>query len=205
MNKREFLDQLRGRLSGLPKREADERLGFYSEMIDDRIEEGLSEEEAVSAIGSVESIAAQILSDTPAARPAKEAAHSPNNPPKKLRVWEIVLLAVGSPLWISLLIAAFAVLLALCVSLWAVIVSLWAAFASLAAGTLAGIVGGAGFAIFGRGLTGLAIVGAGFVCGGLTVFAFFGCKAATRGAVWLTKKTVSGIVKCFKRKEARYE
>lgn len=47
MNKQEFLVKLRKGLSGLPKEDIEERLTFYSEMIDDRMEEGLSEEEAV--------------------------------------------------------------------------------------------------------------------------------------------------------------
>ena len=43
MNKQDFLAQLRKELSGWPKEDAEERLTFYSEMLDDRIEEGLSE------------------------------------------------------------------------------------------------------------------------------------------------------------------
>ncbi len=43
MNKQAFLTQLRKGLSGLPQEDIEERLAFYSEMIDDRIEEGLSE------------------------------------------------------------------------------------------------------------------------------------------------------------------
>ena len=34
--KREFLKDLRKRLSGLPRRDADERVSFYGELIDDR-------------------------------------------------------------------------------------------------------------------------------------------------------------------------
>lgn len=59
MNKQEFLKELRGRLAGLPEEDIDERLTFYGEMIEDRMEEGLSEAEAVSAIGSVDEIVTQ--------------------------------------------------------------------------------------------------------------------------------------------------
>ena len=55
----EFLAALRARLSGLPEKEVEDRLGFYAEMIDDRVEEGLTEEEAVLQIGSVEDVAAR--------------------------------------------------------------------------------------------------------------------------------------------------
>ena len=46
MSKQEFLEQLRRGLSGLPREDIEERLKFYSEMLEDRMEEGLSEEEA---------------------------------------------------------------------------------------------------------------------------------------------------------------
>ena len=39
MNKQEFLAELRKRLSGLPQADIEERIVFYSEMIDDRTEE----------------------------------------------------------------------------------------------------------------------------------------------------------------------
>lgn len=59
MNKQEFLAELQKGLSGLPQEDRDERLTFYGEMLDDRMEEGLSEEEAVAAVGSVEEIVRQ--------------------------------------------------------------------------------------------------------------------------------------------------
>ena len=61
MTKLEFALELTGPLSFLPWEETEERVNFYSEMIDDRMEEGFSEEEAVAQIGSVEEIAAQIV------------------------------------------------------------------------------------------------------------------------------------------------
>ena len=57
MTKQEFLDRLRRSLAGLPLEDAEERLAFYDEMIDDRMEEGLAEEEAVSSFGTPEEIA----------------------------------------------------------------------------------------------------------------------------------------------------
>lgn len=126
MKKEEFLARLRQGLSGLPQDEIEERLSFYSEMIDDRMEEGLPEAEAVAAAGSVEEIAAQAVADIPLAKLAKERIR----PKRRLRALEIVLLVLGAPLWLSLGIAAVAVGAALYVSVWAVIVSFWAVFAA---------------------------------------------------------------------------
>ena len=50
MNKEEFLSELRTKLSGLPQEDIEERISFYSEMIDDRMEDGISEEEAVEGM-----------------------------------------------------------------------------------------------------------------------------------------------------------
>ena len=60
MTKEEFISELRKKLSGLPEKEIEEGLSFYCEIIDDKIEEGFSEEEAVSGVGSVDEIASQI-------------------------------------------------------------------------------------------------------------------------------------------------
>ena len=197
MNKQEFLTQLRKGLSGLPQNDIDERIVFYSEMIDDRIEEGLFEEEAVAQVGSVDEIVAQIIAETPFTKIAKERI----KPKRQLKTWEIVLLALGSPIWFSLAIAAISVVFSLYVSLWSVVISFWAVFVSLAACSVGGLVASAILAIFGKGLAGVAMFSAGLICGGLSIFTFFGCKAATKGVIILTEKIAVGIKNCFIKKE----
>lgn len=184
MTKMEFLLDLTGKLSPLPWEEIADRWDYYSEMIDDRMEDGLSEEEAVAELGTVEEVAAQILSDIPLSTLVKEKIKSK----RRLRAWEIVLLALGSPIWLSLLIAAFAVVLSLYFVSWAVIISLWAIFISLVVCTLGCIAGGILLAVFGGRLAGIAMLAAGILCAGLSIFMFFGCKAATKGILLLTKK-----------------
>lgn len=197
MTKMKFLLSLNDKLSGLPKDDIEERLNFYSEMIDDRMEDGLSEEDAVFAVGSVDKIADQIFGDIPFAKIAKEKMR----PKRKLRVWEIVLLVLGSPIWISLIVAVFAVVLSLYVSLWSVIISLWAAFASVVACAPAAVALGIGLIVGEKLLLGIAMVGAGLVCAGASVFFFFGCKGATVGILLLTKKMALAVKKCFVGKE----
>ena len=72
MNKDSFLIKLASALAGLPEEDIEKSLEFYSEMIDDRIEDGLSEAEAVAAVGTIEEIRAQIVKDTPLAKIVKE-------------------------------------------------------------------------------------------------------------------------------------
>lgn len=197
MNKREFALALSEKISLLPGEEIDERVSFYLEMIDERMEEGLSEEDAVSEAGSVDVIASQILAEIPLARLVKERL----KPQRRLNAWEIILLVLGSPVWLSLVIAALAVIFAVYVSLWAVVVSLWGVFAGLAGGALGGLAGGIFFVCNGDALSGLAVVGASLVCGGLSVFLFYGCTAATKGLVKAAGKTAGWIKKRFARKE----
>ena len=197
MKKQEFLSALAKRLSGLPKQETEERLYFYSEMIDDRIEEGRSEEEAVSEIGSVEEVAEQIIAETPLLKIVKENV----KPKRRWAAWEILLLALGSPIWLSLAIAAFAVILSLYVVLWSVAVSLWGVFVSFAACAVGCTAGGVLLAVGGYVPSGMIVLAAGTVCAGLAIFTFFGCKAATKGLLILTKKITVRIKNCFIKKE----
>ncbi|MBQ2388268.1 MAG: DUF1700 domain-containing protein [Clostridia bacterium] len=148
MNKQEFFEQLRKGLSGLPKDDIEERLTFYKEMIEDRIEDGLSEEDAVSAVGEVNEIVSQIAADIPLTKIAKERIKIK----RRLSAGEIVLLVLGSPIWLSLGIAAFAIILSLYISLWAIIISLWAVFGSLVGCAFGGVLG---CAVWSQEVTGL--------------------------------------------------
>ena len=61
MKKYEFLDELCRALRFCPSAEEAQRtVNFYSEAIDDRMEDGMSEEEAVAAMGSVEDIVREL-------------------------------------------------------------------------------------------------------------------------------------------------
>lgn len=193
MNKQEFLVKLRKGLHGLPKNDIEERLIFYNEMIDDRMEEGVTEEEAVSGIGTVDEIVSQIVAETSLSKLVKEKVR----PKRALRVWEIVFLTLGSPIWLSLLIAVFAVIFAVYVTVWSVIVALWAAELTLAAGAFCGVVSSVILIVQVNLIAGIAMIGAGIACAGLSIFLFFGCKETTKGLLFLTKKMISRIKSIF--------
>ena len=198
MRKQEFIYQLWQKLSDLPKNEVEERLSFYAEMIDDRMEDGLSEEEAVAAIGSPDEIAAQIMGDIPLAKIVKEKI----KPKRRLTSTEIVLLVIGFPLWFPLLIVVpFSVIISLYAVLWSAVASLWAVFASVVGSAIGILIGGIVFIPTGHAPVGIALIGASLFCAGLSVFLFFGGKAATKGTVWLTKRIALGIKNLFIRKE----
>lgn len=197
MNKQEFLAELRKGLHGLPQNDIEERLTFYNEMIDDRMEEGLTEDAAVSEIGTVNEVVSQIVTETPLSKIVKEKVR----PKRTLRVWEIVLLALGSPIWLSLLIAAFAVIFAVYVTAWSVIAALWASELALAVSSIGSILSAVIFAFQVNGIVAIAVLGAGIAFAGLSIFLFFGCKETTKGILFLTKKMILGIKSLFIGKE----
>ncbi len=197
MNKQEFLEELGKQLSGLPRDDIEERLAFYGEMIDDRIEEGLSEEEAVSLIGPIGEIVSQTVSDVPLTKIVKERVR----PKRTLKGWEIALIILGFPLWFPLLLAFCSVVFSLYVVLWSLIVSLWAVELSFLLSSLASLVASVVLYLSGNPVYGTALLGIALVFAGLSVFLFFGCLAASKGTARLTKKMFLRMKTRFVKKE----
>ena len=104
MDKIDFLSALENALAGLPADDIDRSIDYYSEMIDDMTENGLSEEEAISSVGSLDEIVNQIITEIPITKLVKERIKKK----RALGTFEIILLILGSPIWLSLLIAAIA-------------------------------------------------------------------------------------------------
>ncbi len=193
MTKLEFLKELYDSLQGIPKEDIEERISFYSEMIDDRIEDGLSEEEAISEIGTIAEIKSQIIADYPFSKLLKEKV----KPKKKLSALSILLIILGSPIWLSLGIAIFAVILSVYVVIWSVIISLWAVFVSLLVSAFAFLIAGILFLIFGSKFTAGILIASALVITGFSIFFFFFCKYGTKGVVLLTKAMALGLKKLF--------
>ena len=191
MNKKEFLKALGLGLSDMAYDEQDKWLDFYSEMIEDRKEEGLSEEEAVEAIGPVDAIIRQILSQP---QPEQPQASKTEKAPGK--TWQIVLLIAGAPIWLSLLIAAAAIALAVVVSLCSAIIALYAVAVSLIACGFGGLVALPVLIYNGNPEAGIFSLGAGLFCAGAGIAMFVGANYLVKGMVWLCKKLF-----VFRRKE----
>lgn len=122
MTKNEYLERMRSRLSDLPAEEIETHLDFYREMIDDRAEEGMSEEEATAAMDVPEEAAEKILQELSLPRLVRQQM-------KKERHWGwkgILLVILLAPIWLLLFFTA---------------VSLFLAVAGLAIGILMGAVG----------------------------------------------------------------
>ena len=207
MTKMKFLQTLHEKLSHLPESDVEEHLNFYSEMIEDRMEEGFSEEEAVEAAGNIDEIAQQISAEFSSVPESNEETAGKDtdtdaaNVKRHIRWWEITLIVIGAPVWLSLLISIVGVAFSLYLTLWAVIITLWAVFASASVCSVFSVLSGITFALCEKQLTGIAIVGCGFICSGFSILFFFVCRAATKGTLIFTKKAAHRTKRIFTKKE----
>lgn len=196
MNKSEFLAALRENLNGVPEDDINKSLDFYMEMIDDRVEDGMSEEEAVEALGSMEEIIAQILSEVSLPKLVKEKVR----PKQALKAWEVVLLVLGAPIWAPIVLSLCSVVLSCYLVVWIMIISLYAMDLSVVISSIAlvsmaivALVQGR-FAVFGM------MFGCGLILVGLSILLFFGFNLVTKGILWLSKKILIGIKGLFIKK-----
>ena len=192
MNKQQFLTEISSRLKGIPEHDIKKSLDYYSEMIADRMEDGLAEADAVSAVGSVEEIVSQILSEsTPLILP--KTRRTP-------KIWEIVLLILGSPVWLPLLLAAAIVILAVYIVIWSVIVTLYSIDLSLAAGGI--LCTASAFILIASDYTVQAVLffGTGLILAGISILLFFGFNQITKYTVILSKEIFVLLKKCIKGK-----
>ena len=193
MNKIEFLTVLRERLQGLPEEDINKSIDFYCEMIDDRVEDGMSEAEAVEALGNIEEIISQILSEVSLPKLVKEKV----KPKRALKAWEIVLLVLGAPLWIPLLATVILTVLAVYLSVWSVIISLYVVDLAVVICGIAFVRLAVAFLFGGQFVSGGVALGAGLVCMGLSVLLFFAFNLVTKGILWASKKVLLGIKGLF--------
>lgn len=191
-----FLSKLKKGLEGFEEEDIQKFVDFYAEMIDDRIEEGKTEEDAVADLGDVNEIIEQIQMEMP----LPKLMCAKMKPKHRLSAWEIVLITLGFPIWGSLAIAAIAVVFSLFVSLWAVLISLYAVPVSLAASALGCIFAAAIFAVQGFFAQALFVLGAFLFLIGLAIVMFLACNMAARGCAFCTKMMFRGIKRMFIRK-----
>ncbi len=196
MDKYDFLLALEARLEGLPEADRQASQDFYSEMLDDLVEGGMTEREAVASLGSVDAIAEEILMDTPLPKLVKAKMKK-----RRLSALEITLLAVGFPIWLPILISLLSVVFAIYISLWAAVISLYAANVAMAACAPTGILVAVLLFVQGKAAGGLLFLGAGLVLAGLSILWFFLCNLTAKGVCRLGKLTLRGIKACFIRKK----
>lgn len=197
MKKQEFIKELEKKITGLPLDETKDLLNFYSEVIDEKIEEGLTEEEAIEKMGSIDDIVNQIISEIPLANIVKDRI----KPKKNLSVCNKIFLIAGSPIWGSLLIVLFVLLISIYVILFACIVSLWAAEISIILSSIMAFIKSFYELTQNNYASCFCFLGIGLVGIGVGIIFFMGCKAGSTGIIKFTKKIIIKIKKKIVKKE----
>ena len=174
MRKQEFLDRLGQLLACLPADQVAESQAFYAEAIDDRMEEGMTEEEAVAAMGSPGEAAEAILDDLPAV----PRAVAKTKRKSKVLLW--VLVIVGSPIWLSLLVAFGITALAVYACIWIFAACIWVIAAALVVAAPVCWLFALDGATLGLFPFALAYAGSGLLALGLGLLTGYGALAATR-------------------------
>ncbi len=193
MNKQEFLEKIRNQLAGLSEDDIKKSIDYYTEMIEDRMEEGLTEEEAVKAMGKPEEVASQILMDTPFSKLVKVKV----KPKKSLSILSIILIVLGSPVWLPLVAAFFIIILSVYIVLWSFVLVFYSVVLSLAAGGVSGLLASVMIMFNVDILCGVFTLGVAIVCAGLSVLLFFGSNQVVKGILFLSKKIALSIKSYF--------
>lgn len=200
MNKEQFLSAIKMKISGLPQSDIEKSLEYYAEIIDDYTEDGLNEEQAVETLGSVDEIVAQILTDIPLPR----LVHEKVRPSRALRAWEILLLILGSPLWLPMVLTVILLFLCAYALLWSVVVMLYVADVSVLLCGAAALFSIFPFSLSGNLLQGVFLVGIGLISIGVGLFFLFVCNKAAvlilRGSKWLLLRIKYAFVGTGERK-----
>ena len=201
MKKQEFLDKLKASLWAMPEADQQRSVDYYTEMIADRMEEGLSEEEAVAAIGDLDEIVQQILSETPRPPQVVESSQKQNKAKNKVAPWMIVLLVLGAPLWIPLVAGVGSSVLGVYVSLWSVVIALYATAFALAVGAIGLLVAAFSLLWIHRYGKCAVLVGGALICAGCAILVFLLSNLAAKGLAALTRLIWNGATGIFRRKE----
>lgn len=193
MNKEEYLAAIREKIKSLPEGDIDRTIEYYDEMIDDRMEDGLTEEEAVADMASPDEVSMQVLEDIPLSRLVKERI----KPKHELKGWQIALIVIGSPVWIPLVLTALVLLL----TFWIVVVSLLVAYYSVILGVAAAGVSGLIMFIFllisSNTAAGFLMLGLSLVVMGLSILLIVSAKPVTKAMFKCCRAGVIGIKRIF--------
>lgn len=199
MGKNEFLDALRRELYGLPPNEIERSISFYAEMIDDRIEDGMSEEDAVRAMEDVGVIAQRIKLDQPLSTLVRSKVKTSAAP----GALSLILIILGFPVWFPLLCAFLVIVLAVLIVIVSLIISLFAMVLGFCLGGISAVVGGL-IHVFISPISGIAVLGAGLALAGIGALLFFPAVYGAKFLLALAKIFGRWIKSLFIGKRPQY-
>lgn len=128
MTKTDFINSLKEKLYKIEAKDVDVTISYYSEMIDDYVDSGYSEEEAINKMGSIE----QIISEYETSNQDVDKASNETKLYRNILLTNKVLIVLILLLLSPIIIAAFGVFISLVACFFAVLLSTWVVDISLA-------------------------------------------------------------------------
>lgn len=186
MNRAWFLSEIKNKMEQFPDFELQETLDYYNEIINDKIEGGMSEEEAIISLGNVDEIIKEMIYEMP----LTSILNSKMKPKREFNI--IQKFFIGLALLIGPL-PFFIVLFFVYLSIWAVIGSLYLMDFLMLLASLLSILG-FGFHIFtGNWIQSVLSLGFFFILTGLSILTFYGVNFVSVYLVEISKKYVRWI------------
>lgn len=201
MNKQEFLSELKTKLSDMPYAEVEKVLSFYEESINDRIEDGKTQEQAISELDSVEKIVNDMQVNLPLTTLIGKKVKTSHKNSKNKTLW-MVLAICGSPIWFPIALSLAIVALSIYITIWALIVSLYCVVFAFVIAGVASIITSVIRFIYGGIAQGFAQIGLGIICFGIFIVTFKPMVILSKQMIKLTVKFVKWIKSLFVSKEA---
>lgn len=191
MSKAEFLSELELSLHSMKDNEKSKFITFYDEMIDDYVENGMTEAEAISKIGTPKKIAVELLENNDS---VKLNLPLPGN-----KLFNIIITIIGFPLWGSLLLTFILSILCVYILIFCLPVSTGAATVGFLAASIIGIIGSP-FVIAHSLSTGLMQLGIGIASVGISFFLGLITIALYKKFILVNKSFNAYLKKLWKKK-----
>jgi len=139
MTKEEFLRTLKSELEKQSISNIESMIEYYDEMICDRMEDGMSEEDAVDSMDSIPEIVHEAVLDKSVPALVREKVKKSREAAERNGhgwLW-ITLAIIGFPIWLPLLITAFALALTFFIVFWVLVATLFIIILALAVSAIA--------------------------------------------------------------------
>lgn len=196
MNKEEFLTTLRSELEKKSVSNIDNMIEYYDEMICDRIEDGMSEEDAINSMDSISTIVNEAVLDKTIPTLMKEKVSKSHKEAKEnghSALW-IVLAIVGFPIWLPLLIIFATVILVLFILLWVLVLTCFIVLIAFGLSAIACLA----FPFFAFSFPSFTLcIGFALVLGGLTVLLWKPICALAKALVRLIGDFLKSVKRLF--------
>lgn len=203
MNKETYLDALETELKQYEITDYMRYIEYYRELIEDSIEDGKTELEALDNLGDAQSVVKRILSE--------QRDLFIKKPKGKLHPGVLILLVLGSPLWLSLLVALMCVLFAIFIIILIAYFILW--LIPFMSGLFTFVFGMSGIAMFLTSFVfmvhhfaaGLMQLGVGIFALGVGILLFFQTRMLIQTFMKKHRQLSRSLKYTIKRKAIRYE